>query len=153
MSQQESQRPSLLEPRSEAEALINERIVIGKEMLDINLHEQPDKGRTVIEKIEDHTNVGFAVVLMTPDDIGGPSDKPHDELNARARQNVIFELGLFFGKLTRSHVCALHKENVELPADIAGLLYIPMDEAGAWRMRLARELKAAGLPVDMNKAV
>ncbi|MHC4864284.1 MAG: TIR domain-containing protein [Planctomycetota bacterium] len=116
----------------------------------IVLHEQPDKGRTVIEKFEDHSNVGFAVVLLTPDDIGGPiNDK--DKQRPRARQNVIFELGFFIGKLGRDRVCALYKGDVEIPSDYKGVLYKPMK--GDWQLSLAKEIQAAGIPVDLNKAM
>lgn len=118
----------------------------------IILHEQPNAGRTIIEKFEVYSSVNFAVVLLTPDDVGAPRDKS-TEGKARARQNVIFELGYFIGKLGRQQVCALYKEDVELPSDIYGVLYVPMDAAGAWRLMLAREMKQAGLPVDLNKAV
>jgi predicted nucleotide-binding protein len=117
----------------------------------IILHEQPNAGRTVIEKFEAYSDVGFAIVLLTPDDIGGTSDKPYD-LKPRARQNVIFELGHFFAKLGRQRVCALYKEEVELPSDINGVLYIQLDDAGAWRFSLAKEMKHAGYSVDMNKS-
>jgi predicted nucleotide-binding protein len=83
----------------------------------IILHEQPNKGRTVIEKFEAHSDVGFAVVLLTPDDVGGLASSP-DKLSRRARQNVILELGYFIGKLGRAKVCALYKEGVEIPSDI-----------------------------------
>jgi predicted nucleotide-binding protein len=116
----------------------------------IILHEQPNAGRTVIEKFEAYSNVGYAVVLLTPDDIGGTLDRPND-LKPRARQNVIFELGHFFAKLGRQRVCALYKEDVELPSDIHGVLYILYDDAGAWRMSLAKEMKHAGYPVDIDK--
>lgn len=116
------------------------------------LHEQPNAGRTIIEKFEDYSNVGFAVVLLTPDDIGAARDKA-TEGKPRARQNVILELGYFIAKLGRERVCALHKEEVELPSDIYGLLYVPLDTAGAWRLSLAKEMKHAGFPVDMNKAI
>jgi predicted nucleotide-binding protein len=54
------------------------------------LHEQVNAGRTIIEKFEHHAGVaGFAVVLLTPDDVGGPS---RDALQPRARQNVIGEM-------------------------------------------------------------
>jgi len=116
----------------------------------IILHEQPNEGRTVIEKFEDYTNVGFAVVLLTPDDVG--ADVAHTkELNPRARQNVIFELGFFVGKLGRGCVCALYKGNVEIPSDYKGVLYVPME--ADWQLSLAREIKAAGLPVDLNLVV
>lgn len=114
------------------------------------LHEQPNAGRTIIEKFEHHSNVAFAIVLLTPDDVGGKSAKT---LKQRARQNVVFELGFFFAKLGRNKVCALHKEDVEIPSDIQGVIYTPMDKAGAWRIALMRELKAAGIPLDYDKAI
>jgi predicted nucleotide-binding protein len=118
----------------------------------IILHEQPNKGRTVIEKFEQHSDVGFAVVLMTPDDIGGLASDL-SKTQTRARQNVILELGYFFGKLGRERVCAVHTGGVELPSDIHGILYIPFDAGGGWRLTLAKEIKAAGIDVDLNHAV
>ncbi len=115
----------------------------------IILHEQADKGRTIIEKFEDHANqVGFAVVLLTGDDMGGL--RGGDQL-ARARQNVVFELGYFFGKLGRSRVAVLYEPGVELPSDVNGLLYIEADAGGGWQYRLGRELRAAGIQADLNK--
>ncbi|WP_447971969.1 TIR domain-containing protein [Nitrospira sp. Kam-Ns4a] len=119
----------------------------------IILREQPNKGRTIIEKFEDYTNVGFAIVLLTPDDKGGFVDAPGDSQRPRARQNVILELGYFLGRLGRSRVCALYVEGVEIPSDYSGVLYVKLDCGGGWRINLAKELKAAGLPVDMNKAL
>jgi predicted nucleotide-binding protein len=118
----------------------------------IILHEEPDKGRTIIEKFEDHSrNIGFAVVLMTPDDVGGPKGNLLGQ-EPRARQNVIFELGFFVGKLGRNQVCALRKGEIELPTDYLGVLYKPIDNAGAWKGKLARELLEAGISVDSSKA-
>jgi predicted nucleotide-binding protein len=116
------------------------------------LHEQPNAGRTIIEKFEDYANVGFAVVLMTPDDVCAPKGQENN-LKHRARQNVIFELGFFVGKLGRTRVCALHKEEVEIPSDYTGVLYVPMDENGGWQLKLAKEIEAAGIPVDLNKVI
>ncbi|MBI4788217.1 MAG: nucleotide-binding protein [Chloroflexi bacterium] len=116
----------------------------------IILHEQPNAGRTIIEKFEACSNVGFAIVLLTPDDIGASQSAP-DKLGPRARQNVVYELAYFTAKLGRGRVCALYKEGVELPSDYQGMLYIPMDAAGAWRMALAKEMKNAGFQIDLNK--
>jgi len=74
-------------------------------------------------------------------------------LSKRARQNVVFELGYFIGKLGRKGVCALHSEEIELPSDITGVIYVPLDKGGGWKMMLAQELKAAGIDVDLNKAI
>lgn len=116
------------------------------------LHEQPNRGRTVIEKFEAHSDVAFAVVLFTADDVGYPTGKANDA-KARARQNVVLELGFFMAALGRDRVCVLYKSGVEIPSDYAGVLYHQMDDAGAWRFLLAREIKAAGLDVDLNKAI
>ncbi len=117
------------------------------------LHEQPNEGRTVIEKFVEYSDVAFAVVLLTGDDRGGLSETSYEAQLPRARQNVILELGFFLGKLGRRRVCALYEQAVEIPSDYAGVLFVKLDDAGAWRLTLARELKAANLPIDMNKAV
>lgn len=118
----------------------------------IILHEQASSGRTIIEKMEHYSNVGYAVVLLTPDDEG--RKKAEGELyRDRARQNVILELGYFTGKLGRNRVCALHRGSIEIPTDYLGVVYVPLDEGGGWQLRLAKELKAAGFEIDMNKAV
>ena len=117
----------------------------------IVLHEQVNEGRTIIEKFErDASRVSFAVVLLTPDDNGYPNGKPL-EIKPRARQNVILELGYFTGVLGRHRVCVLHKGNVEVPSDYLGVVNVTMDEAGAWKFSLAKELKQAGLLVDLNE--
>ncbi len=116
------------------------------------LHEQANLGRTIIEKFQDHADVGFAVALLTPDDVGAIKEEGAN-LNPRARQNVIFEFGYFIGKLGRERVCALVKSDVEKPSDYDGVLYIPLDDSGGWKMRLIRELKTAGFEVDANKAI
>lgn len=117
------------------------------------LHEQPDQGRTIIEKFVDHSDVAFAVVLLTPDDRGGLANAAFEEQRPRARQNVMFELGYFIGKLGRNRVCALYREGVDIPSDYAGVLFVPLDDNGAWKLKLAKEMKAAGLQIDMNKAL
>ena len=115
----------------------------------IILHEQPNQGQTIIEKFEQHTEVAFAIALLTPDDTGGLAGEEQSH-KPRARQNVIFELGYFTGKLGRPRVCALTKGTVEIPSDYYGVLYIPLDESGAWRMKLVQELKNAGFEIDAN---
>ncbi len=116
----------------------------------IILHEQPNEGQTIVEKFEKHAaRSNFAVVLLTADDQGGLKDSPTFSL--RARQNVVLELGYFMGKFTRKNVCALYENGVELPSDYAGILYIPFDSNGAWKLQLAKEMKTAGLPVDITK--
>ncbi len=114
----------------------------------IILHEQASKGRTIIENVESNSDVGFAVVLLTPDDEGnqkGQSPKP------RARQNVVLELGYFVGRLGRDRVCALRRGDVEIPSDFDGVVYETYDDHGAWKSKLAKELAAAGFEFDWAK--
>ena len=113
------------------------------------LHEQANQGRTIIEKFEEHSDVGFAVVLSTPDDVGASVLHP-EKTRRRARQNVILELGYFLSKLGRNKVCCLYVEGVEQPSDYDGVLYVSYDQGGAWRSKLAKELSAAGIDVDQS---
>jgi hypothetical protein len=116
----------------------------------IVLHEQANQGRTVIEKFEEHAaSASFAVVLLTGDDEGrlrANDDKAG--LQRRGRQNVVFECGFFFAKLGRGRVAVLLEDGIEKPSDVEGLVYIVLDQYGAWKQALARELEAAGIPVD-----
>jgi predicted nucleotide-binding protein len=119
----------------------------------IVLREQPNQGRTIIEKFIDYSNVGFAVVLLTGDDRGGVTSAGFDQQQLRARQNVILELGYFLGKLGRKRVCALHQPGIEIPSDYSGVLFVAIDDGGGWKLALAREMKSVGYAIDMNKAI
>jgi len=114
------------------------------------LHELPDRGRTVIEKFEEEaSNAAYAVILITGDDVGRFGDEPLEQ--PRARQNVLFELGWFAGRLGRNQVTLLCEPQVELPSDYRGVAYTVLDEHGAWKSQLILELQAAGLDFDANK--
>ncbi|WP_081064483.1 TIR domain-containing protein [Burkholderia stagnalis] len=116
----------------------------------IILHEQASQGRTVIEKIEANNDVGFAVVLLTPDDEGcvkGGEPKP------RARQNVMLELGYFIGRLGRDKVCALKRGELEIPSDYLGAVWVAMDTGDGWKRALGQELQAAGHEIDWNSVM
>lgn len=114
------------------------------------LHECPNKGRTIITKFrEEAEDIGFAVVLMTPDDHGG---KVGCETSPRARQNVVFELGFFIGMLGPARVAALVKGELEKPSDFDGVVYISLDN-GTWKMALGQELQAAGYEIDWNQVM
>jgi predicted nucleotide-binding protein len=119
------------------------------------LHEQPNKGMTIIEKFAAHAqDAGYAVVLLTADDIGaakpeGPLLRPM--LKDRARQNVVFELGFFIGLLGRERVCALYEPGVEWPSDLNGIAYVEYDPTGRWINQIAKEINAAGIKLDFSK--
>lgn len=127
------------------------RLVEGQNLEAVILAEQPNGGRTLIEKFEAYaTSAAFAIVLLTPDDVGGLSSAPTD-MQARARENVIFELGYFVGQLGRGKVCLVKAGEVNIPSDLHGVAYIPLDEHGAWKAKVLREIEQAGIPIDMER--
>jgi predicted nucleotide-binding protein len=109
---------------------------------------------TLTERFERSANVQFAVTLLSPADMGYVKTASLEHARARPRQNGILELGYLVGKLTRERVCALKPGgDLELPNDIAGLVYTSNDAAGHWRFELVRELKAADYAVDANSLI
>ena len=112
------------------------------------LQEQPDRGRTIIEKFEDYAQVDFAIALFTPDDFGGLKG---DDPQSRARQNVVFEFGYLIGKYGRERVRALVKGDLNIPSDYSGVVNILLDDSDGWKFHLARELKSAGFDFDANR--
>ena len=163
----EDQTPTSSETRENAQIITDEIFIVhGRddgaknivarflEKLDLKpviLAEMPAKGRTIIEKFEHHAQVGYAIVLLTPDDAGSLQGDENDP-KPRARQNVIFELGFFIGRLGRERVCALTKGDVEIPSDYAGVEYIPFNDSDGWKMELIRELRSGGFKIDANRA-
>ncbi|MDH5682872.1 MAG: nucleotide-binding protein [candidate division WOR-3 bacterium] len=119
------------------------------------LHEQPNKGKTIIEKFEEYSVVDYAIVLLSPDDIGTAKSEPRSQ-SPRARQNVIFELGFFVGRLGRGRVCILCKDKVEIPSDYQGVVYTQFDNAGGWKNKLVKEMLARGIHIaqeNLEKAL
>ncbi len=157
----QSERPGLSEPiitnkvfvihgRDEEAKQTVARFLEGLGLKPVILQEQPSRGNTIIEKFEEQAQLAyFAVALCTPDDVGALANEK-DHLKSRMRQNVVFELGYFAGAIGRNRVCALLKGDIERPSDYDGVIYIQLDEAGGWKLSLARELKSAGLSVDLN---
>lgn len=119
------------------------------------LHRQADAGNTVIEKFEDNSDVGYAFILLTPDELAMTIDQisvPDENkiTEYRARPNVIFEFGYFIGKLGRSRVCCLHKGNVSVPSDLAGLVYKKVDNSiESQAYAIIKELKNAGYDIKV----
>ncbi|MGJ0338251.1 TIR domain-containing protein [Aliarcobacter cryaerophilus] len=114
----------------------------------IILKDEANNGDTIIEKIERlSSEVGFGIVLYTACDIGG---KDIDSLKPRARQNVVLEHGYLMARIGRKNTMALIKDKVEIPSDISGLLYTPIDEHKNWQYKLVDELKASGYDVSKD---
>ena len=147
----ESKKVFVIHGRDEATRETVARFLERLELDPVILHEQANNGRTIIEKIECHSDVAFAVVLLTPDDVGGLKNESH-KLKPRARQNVVLELGFFLGKLGRQRVCSLVRGDIETSSDYDGVVYTNLDDAGGWKIKLVQELKGAGFQMDANRA-
>jgi len=121
----------------------------------IILHRKADEGLTIIEKFEKHSDVIYAFILLTPDDVGMTvneyqKDETKRKIELRARQNVIFEFGYFAAKLGRRNVCCIYKEGVKLPNDISGLLYKKVNETiDSIGYEIIKELKAVNLKIEI----
>ena len=113
----------------------------------IILSEQANKGKTIIEKLEENSDVGCAICLFTADDTGKANKET--DYQARARQNVVLEAGYFMGKLGRGNVIFIAEPNIEMPSDLQGVVYTSMN---SWQIDLLKELKGMGYCIDFNKA-
>lgn len=112
----------------------------------IILNEQTNGGKTIIEKLEKNSNVSGAVCLFTPDDVGNKAGE--NNMNPRARQNVVFEAGYFMGKLGRNRIVIIANKEMELPSDMSGVVYTNKQD---WKIEMFKELKAMGYNIDLNK--
>ncbi len=132
-----------------------ETIVKKLELEPIILHQQPNEGRTIIEKFTKYSEVGAAIIVLSPDDKCKGSEQQGRLHKSRARQNVIFEMGFFVGRLGRERVIILYKKqkDFEFPSDYQGVLYIPYDSKGSWKLDLVKELKSLGYSIDANLLV
>ena len=112
----------------------------------IILSERANKGKTIIEKFEENSDVGAAICLFTGDDIG--KEKSETVEKQRARQNVVYEAGYFMGKLGRERVIMLVDEGIDLPSDLQGVVYT---DSESWKTEILQELQSIGYAIDFNK--
>jgi len=159
----DSASPPSAQPRSKRVFVVHGHDEVAKTSLEVFLHEiglepvvlhrQADEGLTVIEKFEKHSDVGYAFILLTPDEVAylaSEASKPEAERRTelRARPNVIFEFGYFVGKLGRSRVCCLYTGNVSLPSDVNGMVYKKYERSvEEVAYSVIKDLKASGYEV------
>lgn len=124
------------------------RLVEKQDIEAIILSEKANKGKTIIEKLEEHSDVGCAICLFTADDVGKANKET--DYKTRARQNVVLEAGYFMGKLGRKHVIFIAVQDLEMPSDLQGVVYA---NANNWQFDLLKELKEMGYNIDFNKAL
>jgi predicted nucleotide-binding protein len=118
------------------------------------LNERPNDRGMLVEQFEQHaTGSRYAVVLLTADDVGAPRLESDREpyFSPRARQGVVFEMGVLVAALTPRCVCVLYEDGVELPYDLDGITYVRLDLAGSWQSKLLLHLRTAGFDYDLNR--
>jgi len=109
-----------------------------------------DQEMTALERLGTGNNpFKFAIVLLTPDDVGFDLMKPK-ELKTRSRQDVVFLLGFLVGKLGPNKVFAIHKKDVQLPGKCPGVVFELYDEKAAWLSKAAQKMRASGVALDLN---
>jgi predicted nucleotide-binding protein len=117
-----------------------------------SFQEQTNGSHSIMEKFGKFSNINFAILLITPEDLIPPEDKLMGK-KSWISQNVIFELGFLVGKLGLGRVCVLYHEGMEIPFDFSDIVCVPMDTRGRWRLLVAKEIKQVGIEVDLNKAI
>jgi predicted nucleotide-binding protein len=126
--------------------IIAEEFILSLGLKPIIFHKAPNHSRTIIQKLNDLSDVNFVIILLSGDDYGFSRFTSNNNAKLRARQNVIFEMGYFLGKIGQNRTFTLFKssKNFEFPSDLAGVLYEPLDEEGDWKIKLIEELKLIG---------
>lgn len=116
------------------------------------MREQPRQGRRIVEHFEDYSDVGFAVILLSPDDYVFSKDDSPSKRTLKPKQDLIFTFGFILGKLDKSKVLVFYKEseNFEVPTDYDGIQFTAFDDRDSWKLALIRELKTAGYAIDQN---
>jgi hypothetical protein len=104
------------------------------------LKDSAESNASLIDELEKHDNVHYAIVMLNPDASG-------------ISENTVYELGLIVGRLGRNRVCGLVKEYIGILANYSGISYVPLDPAGAWKFLLIKQLKDAGFDIDANRAL
>ena len=135
------------------------RVVEKLGLTPVILHEQPNGGKTIIDKFETNAGrIGFAIIILSADDLGASvrdlvglsNEEARSIMEKRARQNVVFEMGFFAGRIGRSHLLFLLQDGVTKPGDLDGIVYTKYDDGGAWKFELVKELRNSGYPVSAD---
>lgn len=125
------------------------------ELTPVVMHEQPGHGRKIFDQLSDYVDIEFAVVLLSPDEFAYAKEEPQTKRKLRPRQDVLFALGFFLGKLGKNNVLVFYKEceNFEVPTDFEGIKFVPFDDLDSWKLALVRELITSGYQVDVKRII
>ncbi len=117
------------------------------------MQEEPSQGRKIVEHFQDYADVGFAVVLLSPDDYTYPKAEAATKRKLSPQQDVIFLLGFLLGKLGKSKVLVFYKESADfaVPLDFEGVKFTAFDDRDSWKLALIRELTNCVYSVDADR--
>jgi predicted nucleotide-binding protein len=116
----------------------------------ILMHEQGAETLTDVERLERHSGVGFAVVLLPPEE--EKAAPPNGAHRPRGRSALVAELYYFAGRLGRGRVCALTTSDTAA-APVTGVSYAVYDPYEGWQKWLLKALEEAGYQIDWGKAL
>jgi len=122
-------------------------------LVPIVMCEEPSQGRKIVERFQDYADIGFAVVLLSPDDFAYSKDESPTKRKLRPRQDVVFELGFLLGKLGKGNLLVFCREFIDFegPTDFEGMKVTAFDDRDSWKFALMRELTDCGYNVDANR--
>jgi predicted nucleotide-binding protein len=128
--------------------------LIKLKLVPVVMCEEPSIGKKILENFSRYyADVGFAVVLLSPDDFAYAINEANTKRKLRPRQDVIFQLGFLLGKIGKGNVLVLFREcaNFEIPTDFEGMKVAAFDDRDSWKLALIRELSNSGLVVDGDR--
>jgi predicted nucleotide-binding protein len=117
------------------------------------MSEEPAQGKKLVDRFKEYADVGFAVVLLSPDIYVYPKGEEATKRERTPRQDVTFMFGFLLGKLGKERVLAFYREspNFAFPIEFEGVKFAPLDNRDSWKLALIRELTGCGYIVDAER--
>ena len=124
-------------------------------LIPVVICEEPSQGKKIVENFRrDYADVGFAAVLLSPDDFAYAKNEAATKRKLRPQQDVVFELGFLLGKLGKGKVHVFFRECTNfVPTDFEGIKVTAFDDRDSWKLVLMRELTNCGYHVDADRVL
>jgi predicted nucleotide-binding protein len=118
------------------------------------MNEEPNQGKRIVERFKkDYADVGFAVVLLSPDVYVYPKGEEATKRERTPSNDVALMFGFLLGKLGKEKVLAFYREtpNFAFPINFEGVKFTPLDNRDSWKLSLIRELTECGYTIDTER--
>ncbi len=117
------------------------------------MNEEPSQGKKIVDHFADYKDVGFALVLLSPDVYVYPKGEEATKRQRTPRQDVLLMFGFLLGKLGKDKVLAFYREspNFAFPIEFEGVKFTALDDRDSWKLSLIRELTGCGYTVDAER--